>query len=339
MIIPFITVIIVVHRKRQNYLPYAIESVLNQTLNRTSYEIILVKDFEDNVMSNDLSKKGVQVLTLLDDRESAKLALGISYSKGEVLCFLEDDDAFDSNKLSDIFTLFSLNHDIVFYKNKIKMIDQSGIEIVNGHNKHLERNKFGDNACLVQARNRQSLSELVKLESDFNISSISIRKSILLNHLQQLSSLHASFDVFFMIIAYLSKGEMFADQKCLTFFRVHGFNMSKFGEGDIIAFKHHLRESLLSDTASFKLIASIVPNSYSEVLDYTWLRYHLFKSMLILTSSGEYGRSEMAQNLLSAMKFLWGGYDGRKILLTRLLYSCIFIVSPSIALRMFYKFR
>jgi glycosyltransferase involved in cell wall biosynthesis len=92
----YISVIIAEHKPR-GFLKYAVRSVLNQSLDKDLYEVILVKLHKDESIDRLVERSGGKVLYLSESPIGYYLYKGIRESGGEVLVFL--DDAFVSGKL------------------------------------------------------------------------------------------------------------------------------------------------------------------------------------------------------------------------------------------------
>ncbi|ARM76933.1 glycosyltransferase family 2 protein [Acidianus manzaensis] len=99
----FISVIITAH-DRKDYLMQAVDSVLNQTLPKTEYEVIVVKNFDE--YTKELEKKGVKVIVTSDKELGKKIVLGAQEAKGDIISLLEDDDLFLPKKLEKIKKIF-----------------------------------------------------------------------------------------------------------------------------------------------------------------------------------------------------------------------------------------
>ena len=99
---PYISVIITAYNRKEFILD-AVNSVINQSLERSKYEIIVVKNYLDDTIDKFLHENNI--IDLYTDRKplGAKIANGIEKSKGEVICFLEDDDLFLPEKLYEIY--------------------------------------------------------------------------------------------------------------------------------------------------------------------------------------------------------------------------------------------
>lgn len=195
-----ISVIIVAH-KRKTFIKTALDSVLNQTLQERNYEVIIVKNFVDEVIDNYISTKSVRSFFLEDETLSGKLSFAIRHSNGNILCFLEDDDLFLKNKLERVFFIFT-SEEIDYFHNQYYAINENGNRI-----------KF-------------------KFETpDFNLSCISIRKKIInINLLAELND-NIVVDSFFYYTNIEYGGKFSISNEILNCYRVHNSisNSSMFG--------------------------------------------------------------------------------------------------------------
>ena len=111
---PYISIIVTAH-DRKEYLRYAIQSAIDQRLEKRLYEIVVVKNFDNKELDELIEENGIESLKAKKDSTIGEdLAAGIENSKGEVLCFLDDDDAFLPNKLKVVFDIFKNDDEIVY---------------------------------------------------------------------------------------------------------------------------------------------------------------------------------------------------------------------------------
>ena len=213
---PFISVIISVHRERKQFLHEAVQSVLAQTLDKRLFETIVVMDYEDQETTVLLLKKGVATLTVFDDSRAAKLVEAIRQCKGDVICFLEDDDKFEENKLEWVHYLFSSDTSLVFYHNSHSNIDKFGKFIQTN-----VRQPPRDVLVIEKAVSNDHVRKSFRSKLGFNMSSISIRKKILENRLSLIGNLNLHIDTALFFIALESNMKIYADDKKLTQYRIH----------------------------------------------------------------------------------------------------------------------
>jgi glycosyltransferase involved in cell wall biosynthesis len=99
-----------------NFLPEAIESVLNQTYQ--NFELIIVDDG-----SKDNSKEIIKEYTKKDNRikaifkenggQASAFNEGFKHCKGEVICFLDSDDKFKQTKLEKVVDVFKNGYEYI----------------------------------------------------------------------------------------------------------------------------------------------------------------------------------------------------------------------------------
>jgi glycosyltransferase involved in cell wall biosynthesis len=103
--VPFISVIITAHNKRE-FLLEAVNSALIQTLPRNEYEIIVVKNFEDENIDRFLEKHSVRTIIVKEEPLTAKIVKGVEENRDEVISFLDDDDLWLPQKLEIVKQVF-----------------------------------------------------------------------------------------------------------------------------------------------------------------------------------------------------------------------------------------
>ncbi|AAT42890.1 glycosyltransferase [Picrophilus oshimae] len=100
----FISVIITAYNRKE-FLLDAVKSALNQTLSKEKYEIIVIKNYNDDNIDEFLNKNNIKNI-IMDGTIGEYLYKGINESKGDIISFLDDDDLFFNNKLEYVYNLF-----------------------------------------------------------------------------------------------------------------------------------------------------------------------------------------------------------------------------------------
>ncbi|WMT50452.1 MAG: glycosyltransferase family 2 protein [Ferroplasma sp.] len=191
--------VIVSDYDRRKYIIDALESVLNQSLSQEYYEIILVKNFEDETIDRYALEHGVRSILSRDSTLSGKIYEGTSNAKGNVICFLDDDDMFYKNKLEIVYNKFKNRKHLVYLHNGFSAIDVDGHGIVY------------ENA-----------------NPDFNMSSISVSSGII--KMDMLKKVSKSIDTLMYLYALESGKDIEMESRPLTYYRVsensvtHSFN-------------------------------------------------------------------------------------------------------------------
>lgn len=185
----FISVIITIYNRKEFY-NSSIQSVINQSLSKDKYEIIVVHyiDIEQKINNIKYIKCG-------DITIGEQLSIGVENSKGNIIVFMDDDDVFTQSKLKAVYNAFN-DQKLIYFHNNHKNIDQ--------HGKIINYNKY-KSTC-------------------FNMSSISVRRDILnLIHLRELEILPDTF-MYFSAIEF--KGKIQISNQVLTLYRIHNKNLS-----------------------------------------------------------------------------------------------------------------
>ncbi len=215
--LPYISVIITAYN-RKKYLLNAIKSVISQTLDKKYYEIIVIKNYNDEAIDNFINANNIKNI-VMDGTIGEFLYAGVTGASGEVISFLDDDDLFFHNKLEIIFNKFKRNN-IVYY-----------------HNDHTTINENGEN-----------LAKPVSDNIIFNLSSISIIKdNINYNNLRKIVR---NPDDFMYLSALESNKKFIKGKEKLTYYRLHS-SASNFIVSNINEFKKYKLEFLNSTLNQF----------------------------------------------------------------------------------------
>jgi glycosyltransferase involved in cell wall biosynthesis len=121
---PLITVILTACNRRR-YLEEAINSTLNQTLSKESYEVIVIKNFEWE-HDDHYRSLGVKIMNVGEPSLGKKVYLALKQSRGEIITLLNDDDLYSEERLSVVRESFGKYPDLALYHNESNWIDENG---------------------------------------------------------------------------------------------------------------------------------------------------------------------------------------------------------------------
>jgi len=215
--VPRISVIIIAFNRRK-YLLQAIKSAVNQTLDRSHYEIIVAKNFNDEEIDDFIEKNNVK--SIFYDRVNPKsgyidqgafYSLAIEQASGDVLCFLDDDDYFVQEKLEKVYRVFDRNEKVVYYHNRQIFIDDNGNRI--------KKRRKGP---------------------DYNSSSISVRKEII--DPAKLIKVEFSADTFLYLSALEYGGKILLGKDLLTVVRIHLSRSNPKSQESFLSWVYMIRE-------------------------------------------------------------------------------------------------
>ena len=189
---PLISVIITAFKKRP-FLGTALDSVLKQNINISEYEIILVTSWETNSLCDEVLNR-VRIVTVKHYKVPINLIhIGIKESRGEILCFLDDDDIFDENKLEIIKEIFLKYPSVGFVHNAFRLVNEEGKEI----NRSITRYRYSQEKRDYLIRNKDVENKLNKIASNngfSNVSSMSVRRSFVFSSDSELFDLPGNSD-------------------------------------------------------------------------------------------------------------------------------------------------
>ena len=213
MTLPKISVIITAH-DRKDYIIECLKSVLDQTLDRNLYEIIVVKNFDDAHIDDLINKNRVINVKTSNDAIGEKFLLGAEYSSGDILCLLNDDDLFTKNKLEYIFHLFTENNDLIYYHNSFVTIDeQGGIQ----NNNIILKNFMFNTKNIHKNAIKTALSGL----NTFNDSCITVKRKIILECKALLINIRGNQDTILFLLSSTFEGILIGNREKLTIYRSH----------------------------------------------------------------------------------------------------------------------
>jgi glycosyltransferase involved in cell wall biosynthesis len=213
---PYITVILLDYNRKE-FLLDAFNSALNQTLDRSKYEIIVTKNFRDSKIDSYIKKNGGKLVFFEKGSYGEQVADALKYAKGEVICFLEDDDLFTKEKLKTIYSL--MNDKIGYIHNGMFYINENGNQIKNEKYGNLETK------TLVRDEDKDKKFNIPSI----NPSAICIKKKLLVGTKsvkEALSKIISGPDTFYYFVALDSNCDMLAIPDKLTKYRIHRRNTS-----------------------------------------------------------------------------------------------------------------
>jgi len=216
--VPYISVIITAYNRKE-FLLDAFNSALNQTLDRRRYEILVTKNFSDDKIDNYIKKNGGKLVFFEKGTYGEQIADALKYAKGQVICFLEDDDLFTKEKLEYIYNAFLENKNLVYVNNARIYIDDNDNYLNKGPSKFEKREKD----VIINDFNKRPVA-LLRIQQYtnpwHNQSSIAIKKFALKRFRNALNSIKFAPDLFCYFISLIS-GDLLISDQALTKFRVH----------------------------------------------------------------------------------------------------------------------
>jgi len=234
--VPFISVIITAHNRRE-FLLDAVNSALNQTLPKDEYEVIVVKNFEDERIDKFLEEHGVKNIVTNEEPFGAYLVRGVEESKGEVISLLDDDDLWLPQKLEKLKQAFQ-DENVIYYHNNF--YNFYGSLNINSLIDKIKSNKDSGKLLKLTIRDMNK-----SLSPPANNSSIAVRKKTFSkNALDKIKNVYLAADVLLFYLAYCNIGYLVFDDEILTLRRIHTTNVSAARINDYESWLAHVSNSV-----------------------------------------------------------------------------------------------
>ncbi len=314
----FITVIIAAYGRRR-FIEGAITSALDQSLPKSKYEIIVVKNFKDKGLDSLIKKNHIKSVFSTKSKAGAFIMDALKASRGNVISFLDDDDKFTKDKLMRIYYEFEKDSKLVFYHNNYKVINEAGkvVDVLTDKNRYKKIGK-----------------KLFIQKLGFNSSSISIKRDLLLNNLEAWGSLNLSTDTLLLVLAIKFGGKIRADNSELTLYRIHGSNsninlnsnntlLTEFIKKKVLLYKKYLEDSELLHELS---IGTEFEKRFRTFSIESKLKYNIYSSinnpkMKSVLKLSDYGFVLSHPNIQSLILVFWSLSPKaiKKILVNRLM--------------------
>ncbi len=209
--------VIILAFNRREYLRAAVASALDQTLPRERYEILAFKNFEEPDLERYLSENGVRILTSDPTARPRTMRTVLEEARGEILCFLDDDDIFLREKLAVVDREFSADPTLGYFHN--------GFQVVDNDLRPYDRTPFPQperRLLLPAGDGRRRALPPNALRLGFNTSSVSVRRDWLDPFLPSFEPREAEWsDAMMLGCALVSGRGVLVDPVALTQYRYH----------------------------------------------------------------------------------------------------------------------
>jgi glycosyltransferase involved in cell wall biosynthesis len=281
MVPPHISVIVTAYNRRQ-FLLRAVKSVLNQTLPRDLYEVIVVKNFDDKIMDEMMESWGVVLLRSESPLQGQHLLAALEKSRGEIISFLDDDDEFLPSKLQAVYEALSDDR-VVFHKNLRIFIDAAS-KVLKVERPH----------PAMRLSPHEAAKRSVQLGMAVNSSSMSIRRDALeAIEGKIVGKVWLGVDLLYFLAALKSGKELVYDPRPLTAHRIHG-QRSFVDTSSLRAYVGKRCSSSKKFIADYEALEEVAAEEFEEVVRPLLIRSALVRSLFcsILGERVEALRSE-----------------------------------------------
>jgi glycosyltransferase involved in cell wall biosynthesis len=228
--------VLIVSSNRKIYLQRAIESVIRQNFPKNLVEVIVVKPFLDRNLDSLIEKEGMfQIIVGEEASVGYMLAKGIEASNGEIICFLDDDDAFLTNKLSMVAEAFEVEELTYYHNSHSRLRDNGKIAINPLYNSHrLTRPFLGDFSSL------DDITYTLQKLNVFNLSSISVKRDALISSIEEIRQIRGCTDYMMYYVSMKFGGKFFIGDEITSIYYIHNNSAMRPSGGTQLYCKHLL---------------------------------------------------------------------------------------------------
>jgi hypothetical protein len=225
---PVISVLIVAYFRR-SFLLTAVNSVTAQRTSRTEPEIVVVKNFPDAELDEFLNLEGVKIIEFGSETYGATISRAVRECRGEIVAFLEDDDAFEGAKLGRLREIFGGGSRVVFYHNDYREIDDRGEALAGSSSRRSidRRTKLRLSESFEGPAKLDMFDRMGDSVAEAHMSCVAMRRSTLERVLTRLERIPIGVDFFLFFVALASDGAVMIDPGKLTLYRRHFANSSR----------------------------------------------------------------------------------------------------------------
>jgi glycosyltransferase involved in cell wall biosynthesis len=214
---------------REDFVIPAVQSVLDQTIDRRRFDVLVTKNFRSLRVDRFLETHGIESLFDEDRTINRWLFRAARSTRAPLIAFLDDDDLFEPTRLEHVLEVFRAHPQTGYYRNRVSVVDERGAPIPEAYwgKNEIDPLFDGTGPVWVGPDQKEAMLPFIRRTySFFNSSTIVLRREVLRPDLTSPYEGFSSPDPFFLIAAIASPFGLFLDDRRLTLYRHHGGNVS-----------------------------------------------------------------------------------------------------------------
>jgi hypothetical protein len=184
---------------------------------------------------------------------------------------------YRKDKLERVISFYRAYNQIYYHNNFITINDKNReIKILEDYIKIPPYASFNlpEYSFTVQDTRETNIRDLLKLNVNFNSSSICVKREVLENVSNYLKKIKAVIDSFIFYSSLLIEGNILLDPARLTYYRIHSFQSSSGNISNIMTYRQSLSDVLKKAIDDFYIINEMV-NGKLDITEEELLRYKL----------------------------------------------------------------
>jgi Glycosyl transferase family 2 len=209
-----VSVVIVAHARRA-YLAQALRSVERQTLPRREFEVVLLKDFDAPEIEPEIARLGATVVDLPPGPLGTWIAQARPRLRGELVAFLDDDDAFVPEKLARVVADFQAAPAAAYLRHATRTL--AGPTTPDAPNGAFHAT--GGPRVVLPSEWRREFRRWWDADIAFNLSSMVVRAEVLDPFPELLSRIQVSLSTFLFCAALRMESPLLVESEALSVYR------------------------------------------------------------------------------------------------------------------------
>lgn len=220
--LPTVSVVILA-RGRQQYLRRSVRSVLGQVGLPFPAQLVVVKDFPDPFVDT-LAEEGRAIVLRAEESSGVgeNLLRGMEAATGEVVAFLDDDDAFEPSKVLRISEAFAADPKLVYFHTGVQLADDQGRPARGLFHQNTRLDLLVDPSAPATGR---ALERIVRHSAAINLSSVAVRRLRFLPFTERLRRMEGATDYMFLYTAVETGGRLRFTSELLGTYFIHASAM------------------------------------------------------------------------------------------------------------------
>ena len=186
------------------------------------------KNFRDEYVDGTVEKIGGK--NIIADLVSigAKVALGVEVASGDVITFLEDDDAYLPSRLGNIKRAFERMPSLIYYHNNVVTINETGKMI---YDKLIDETNIYDTVVVHDYEDKIRAFKKYGFNLGLRLSSMAVRRNFVHRWVAVIRRFPELIDVLIFLLALVSDGAIYHDPRPLTYYRASSTSASSVRAG------------------------------------------------------------------------------------------------------------
>ncbi|MGA8303014.1 MAG: glycosyltransferase family 2 protein [Thermoplasmata archaeon] len=216
---------------RGTYLLDAVRSVLDQTLPRDRWELLVVKNFRDETIDAALARDGVTTRWDETPRVGTWLLQAIRATRAPIVTLLDDDDLYLPGRLARIVETFRSHPEVGFYRNRVEIVDENGgpVPVAKWAPRGTDPYFDASGPVLLRPGEKSDVVDLLyrRTRVSFNSSTMAFRRELLDGRLGEHFAASRLPDSSLLLSAVLSPYGIYLDDQRETRHRLHSQNVTR----------------------------------------------------------------------------------------------------------------